>query len=99
MTKKEAMELEIKCDKLMSEYLNIDCTVGLALTGRFKVIIEDDYIILEKNKKTVSYIKFQGEYSELEEYISSIIKCIEDNKELFDKLIWSYNHMNEINEE
>ena len=96
MTKKEAMELEIKCDKLMSEYLYIDCTVGLAIAGRFKVNIEDNYIILEKDNKTVSYIKFQGEYYELEEYIGSIIRCIEDNKELFEKLIWSYKHIEEV---
>lgn len=96
MTKQEALELENKCDTLMSKYLHTSCVVSLALTGRFKVSFEANYIILEKDNKTVSYIKFHGEYSELEEYINSIIKCIEDNKEVFDKLIWSYEHMNEI---
>lgn len=96
MTKQEALELENKCDTLMSKYLHINCIVSLSLIGRFKICFEDNYIILEKDNKTVSYIKFQGEYYELEEYISSIIRCIEDNKELFDKLIWSYEHMEEM---
>lgn len=96
MTKKEALELENKCDILMSKYLHINCIVSLSLTGCFKICLENNYIILEKDNKTVSYIKFQGEYYELEEYISSIIRCIEDNKELFEKLIWSYKHIEEV---
>ena len=96
MTKQEAMELEIKCDKLMSKYLDNDCIVSMALSGKFKVSFEDIYITLGKDNKSASYVKFNGYYSDLEEYINLIIRCIDENKDMFDKLIWSYEHMNEI---
>lgn len=98
MTKQEAIELENKCDKLMSEYLNEDCTVSMALSGRFKVKFDDDYITLTKDISTASYVKFHGYYSDLEEHINSIIKCIKENIDTFNELIWSYEHISEITE-
>ena len=38
MTKQEAIELENRCDKLMSAYLNTECSVALSLGGKFKVL-------------------------------------------------------------
>ena len=98
MTKQEAIELEKKCDELMSEYLNEDCNVSMALSGRFKVSFGDNYITLTKDISTASYVKFHGYYSDLEEHISSVIKCIKENIDIFNELIWSYEHLNEITE-
>ena len=98
MTKKEAIELENKCDELMSEYLGEDCTVSMALSGRFKVKFGDDYITLTKDIGTASYVKYHGYYSDLEEHINLIIKCIKENTDIFNKLIWSYEHIREIEE-
>lgn len=98
MTKKEAIELENKCDELMSEYLDEDCSVSMALSGRFKVKFDDNYITLTKDISTVSYVKFHGYYSDLEEHINSAIKCIKENIDVFNKLIWSYEHISEITE-
>lgn len=98
MTKKEAIELENKCDELMSEYLNEDCTVSMALSGRFKVSFGDNYITLTKDISTASYVKFHGYYSDLEEHIDSAIKCIKENIDIFNELIWSYEHISEIKE-
>lgn len=96
MTKQEAIELENKCDKLMSEYLDNDCNVSMALSGRFKISFGENYITLGKNNKSASYVKFHGYYSDLEEHIDSVIKCIDENKDVFDRLIWSYEHLSEI---
>lgn len=96
MTKQEAIELENKCDKLMSEYLDNDCTVSMALSGRFKVSFRDNYITLGRDNKSASYVNFHGDYSDLEEHIDSIVRCIEENKDVFDRLIWSYEHLSEI---
>ena len=96
MTKKEAIELENKCDKLMSEYIDNDCNVSMALSGRFKVSFGENYITLGKDNKSASYIKFHGCYSDLEEYIDSIVRCIDENKKIFEELIWSYEHLSEI---
>lgn len=96
MTKQEAIELETKCDELMSEYLGNTCCVSMAFSGRLKVSFGDYYITLSKDNMTASYIKFHGYYSDLEEHIDSIIRCINENKDVFDKLIWSYEHINEL---
>ena len=98
MTKQEAIELENKCDELMSEYLDEDCSVSMALSGRFKVKFDDNYITLTKDISTASYVKFHGYYSGLEEHINSAIKCIKENIDVFNELIWSYEHLSEITE-
>lgn len=97
MTKQEAIELEKKCDKLMSEYLKEDCSVSMALSGRLKVQFGDNYITLTEDS-TASYVKFYGGYSDLENYIQSIIKCVEENEDVFNELMWSYKHISEIKE-
>lgn len=96
MTKQEAIELEERCDKLMSEYLDQDCSVSLALTGRLKIMFEDGYITLGRDNKSASYVDFTGYYSDLEEYIDNIVRCVDDNKDVFDRLVWSYNNLSEI---
>ena len=98
MTKQEAIELENKCDELMSEYLDEDCSVSMALSGRFRVKFDDNYITLTKDISTASYVKFHGYYPDLEEHINSAIKCIKENIDIFNKLIWSYEHISEITE-
>lgn len=95
MTKQEAMDLETKCDELMSQYTKEDCSVSMALTGRLKVYFDDDFITLNKDR-TVHHVSFTGFYSDLEEYISKIVKCIEDNEDLFEQLMWSYEHISEL---
>lgn len=99
MTKREAFELEATCDMLMSQYLNCECFVSMALTGRFKVTFDSGYITLEKDNKSPSYVNYHGSYLSLGEYIDSIARCIEENKELFEKLVWSYEHQKELIDE
>lgn len=96
MTKQEAIELENQCDKLMSEYLDKNCSVSMALSGRFKVSFGESYITLSKDNQSASYVKFHGYYSDLAEHIDSVIRCIDENKDVFDRLIWSYEHLNEM---
>lgn len=96
MTKKEAIELENKCDKLISEHLDNDCCVSLALSGRLKVSFGESYITMSKDNKSAWYVKFHGFHSDLEEYIDLIVKCIAENQEIFNELIWSYEHISEL---
>lgn len=96
MTTQEAIELEERCDSLMSEYLKEDCTVSMALSNRFKISFDSNYITLSKTLDGAYYVRYVGFYNDLAEYINSAIKCVKDNKEVFDKLIWSYEHMTEL---
>lgn len=96
MTKEYALELEERCDKLMSEYLHDVCTVSMALTGRLKVEFNGDFITLNKDYTDASYINFCGDYSDLKDCIDAIVKCVEANAALFNELMWSYSHISEL---
>lgn len=98
MTKQEAMDLENKCDALMCKYVQEDCQVSMALNGRLKVYFDDGFVTLEHDYKTVHYLKFTGFRDVLEDYISKIVKCIEENRGDFEKLMWSYEHVRELEE-
>lgn len=96
MTNQEAIELEERCDSLMSEYLKEDCTVSLALSNRLKINFDNNYITLNKTLDGAYYVRYVGFYEDLAEHIKTAIKCVRDNKEDFDKLIWSYEHIREL---
>lgn len=96
MTEKEALEIENRCDEVMSEAIGEKCTVSMALTGRLKVNFDQNYFSLNKDFEGASYMNFHGDYQDLLSYIAEACKCVSDNKELFDKLIWSYNHKWEL---
>ena len=96
MTNQEAIELEERCDSLMSEYLKEDCAVSFALSNRLKINFDSNYITLNKTFDGAYYVRYVGFYEDLAEYIKSAIKCVRDNKETFDKLIWSYEHIREL---
>lgn len=96
MTNIEAIELENKCDELMTKAIGEECSISMAMTGRLKVNFGDNYISLTKDFRGASYVKFHGYYVDLSDYITNACMCIADNKELFDKLIWSYENRNEL---
>jgi hypothetical protein len=90
MTKQEAIELENKCDELMSKYLQEECTVSMALTGKLKVEFGGNYFTLDADEKVASYIKYHGYYDMFEFYVESAIRCVDENKDAFRQLLWSY---------
>lgn len=100
MTKQEAIKLENRCDKIMSGYLGEECTVSMALTGKLKVIFKDgDYITIMRTCDDVDYVNFTGCYSDLLDKIECVIECVKDNRDIFEKLIWSYEHRTELEED
>jgi hypothetical protein len=96
MTKQEAIELENKCDELMSKYLQEECTMSMALTGKLKVGFGSNYFTLDMDEKVASYVKYHGYYDMLEFYIESAIKCVDENKDIFKELLWSYEYITEL---
>ena len=99
MTKQEAQALERVCDSLMSHYLKEECTVYMALSGKLRIAINDYYITINTKTRTANYIRFTGFYEDLQEHIHNAITCITENPGVFDKLIWSYEHVRELTEE
>ena len=97
MTKTEAIELENKCDKLMSEYLKENCNVSLALTGKLKIEFDGNYITLNTKLRETDYVRYTGFYDDLQVIIHKAFDCFDDYEDMFNKLIWSYEHIKEIN--
>ena len=100
MTEAEAIELENRCDKIMSGYLGRSCTVSIALSGKLKVEFDDgDYITWKMSSNRVDYINYVGFYSDLEDDINNIQGCISENYDIFKDLMWSYGHRGELEED
>jgi hypothetical protein len=96
MTKQEACNIENMCDSTMSHYLNEECNVSMALTGKLKIQFEDGYFTLNRDFTSADWINYTGFYDNLQDYIASAIKCVTDHRNLFDRLIWSYEHITEL---
>lgn len=96
MTKEEAIKLENRCDKIMSGYLGMPCTLSLALTGKLKVEFDDNFITWSMARNEVDWVWYVGFYDDLLEYTGKINTCISDNRDIFEKLVWSYEHRCEL---
>ena len=99
MTKREALELETKCDNLLSEATGYDCSVSQALGGKLRIQFGENNISLSKyDLDTPEWVHYIGDYSELQSFIIAVRVIIRKNKELFEKLMWSYTNIRELEE-
>lgn len=99
MTKKEALELEIKCDNLLSEATGHDCSVSQALGGNLRIQFGENNISLSKyDLDTPEWVHYMGDYYELQSFVDSVRVAIRKNKGLFEKLMWSYTNVRELEE-
>lgn len=99
MTKKEAIELETCCDKLISESTGYDCSVSQALGGNLRIQFGESNISISKyDLDTPEWVHYIGDYGELQSFISSVRAAIRKNKGLFEKLMWSYGNVRELEE-
>ena len=99
MTKKEALELETKCDTLISEATGHDCSVSQALGGNLRIQFGENNISINKyDLDTPEWVHYIGDYGDLQSFIISVRVAIRENKELFEKLMWSYANIRELEE-
>ena len=99
MTKKEALELENKCDNLLSETTRYDCSVSQALGGNLRIQFGENNVSLSKyDLDTPEWVHYIGDYGDLQSFITSVRVAIRENKELFEKLMWSYANVMELEE-
>lgn len=99
MTKEEAINLENRCDKVMSGYLGECCTVSMSLNGKLKIEFGyGEFITFDIGNNKVIYVSYSGYYSDLLELIPKITECVNENRDIFEKLIWSYGHRRELEE-
>ena len=93
MTKKYALELETKCDNLLSEATGYTCTVSQALGGNLRIQFGENNISISKyDLDTPEWVHYIGDYGDLNSFISSVQVAIRKNKRLFEKLMRSYTN-------
>ena len=92
----EAIELERQCDELLNKAINRDAEVSLSLSGYFKITFDDYFICVNIDGTDCGYVKFTGFKSELDNYCEEIMGTIRENRELFEKLKWSYDYRSEL---
>lgn len=99
MKKKEALELESKCDNMLSEATGHDCSVSQALGGNLRIQFGENNISLGKyDLDTPEWVHYIGDYGDLQSFIISAQVAIRKNKELFERLMWSYTNVRELEE-
>ena len=99
MTENEALELETKCDNLLSESTGYDCSVSQALGGNLRIQFGENNISISKyDLDTLEWVHYIGDYGDLNSFIISVRVAIRKNKELFEKLMWSYANIRELEE-
>lgn len=98
MTKQQAIELEANIDKLFSEKLETDCEVSIALAGALRISLNNGFININSRTKRVAWVKWNGDYDELQNYINKIIIVITGNEEKIEMLINSYKMKPFLNE-
>lgn len=97
MTKKEALELETCCDKLISESTGYDCSVSQALGGNLRIQFGESNISISKyDLDTPEWVHYIGDYYSLQSFIDTVRVVIRNNKEVFNKLMWSYENIKEL---
>ena len=91
MTKQEAVELENRCDKLLSEFYSLDeCFICMTLSGNLKFQKNSNYITLHHKSFEVDYIHWTGSMYELKDFIEKVKQCYNENKDTFNLLLLSY---------
>ena len=104
MTKQEAIDLEKQCEVWLADNLNKKSlistdnllTIGLALTGKLRIVLGNCAILLNKDLETINWIQFTGFYSDLEDIKNTIILTIREHKNDYERLIWSYENRKEL---
>ena len=96
MTKQEAKDLEMQIENLLTENFEAESTIALTFSGYFRIAFDENYICVKPDGLKIGYVKFTGFKEDLEDFCNKALLIIRQNKELFDQLLWSYEHIGEL---
>lgn len=98
MTRNEAIDIQNKCDKLISDTIDSKCEVSMALTGKLKVSYDSNFITfaIKDDGIGVDYISYTGWYEDLMVDVDRIRDCLTDNFYMFNQLMWSYRNIDKL---
>lgn len=104
MTEQEAIDLEKKCEQRIEEelkeyYRPTEIRLSMTLTGRLNISLGSDYIILNKDLDEFEYIHYIGDWSELMGIRQCIFGAIDNYKEDYELLMWSYENRKDLTDD
>lgn len=100
MTEEEALSLIDRCSEIMSGYLGMPCTVTKEWMHQ-ECLLEIRYdsgsrVFWSMSRNAVADIVYWGYYDFLVDEVGKIKKCLDDNRDIFNKLMWMYEHEREL---
>ncbi len=99
MKREEAKTLELACDKLLSDVTEEHCNVSMALARHLRIQFGENNMTISKHDLfTVEWVNYNGDFTVLLDEIDVIQKTIQENNRLFKRLMWSYEHIRELEE-
>ncbi len=99
MKREEAKTLELACDKLLSDVTEEHCNVSMALGRHLRIQFGENNMTISKHDLfTVEWVNYNGDFTVLLDEIDVIQKTIQENNRLFKRLMWSYEHIRELEE-
>ena len=90
MTKQQALELEKRCEKLLSDRLGSDVTLSISVRGDLVVRSSINWISVSLPSYAVAWVHFDGFYGDLVRYVNDVIDVIRKNANDFVELLWAY---------
>lgn len=90
MTKEEALALEAELDKIFTDAIGRECEVSMALTGALRIATSDGFINVKCDTEVVDWVKWDGYYDCLNDFITKSILTIRNTKDKIDRLLKSY---------
>ena len=99
MKRSDAIALQEAIESRLSSLADKDLQISQALTGKLRVQIGESFLTFDHKTGEICYLHFTGFYSDLEEIKRAIKKIIKEHPHTLERLLWSYNHCTELEDD
>lgn len=90
MTKEQALSLEKEIDKTFTDAIGEECQGSMALTGALRITTSDGFINIDCDTEVIDWVKWNGYYDCLDDFIKKSILTIRNIRDKVDRLLKSY---------
>ena len=95
MTKSEALALQTKCETYFDGLYGYEAKLSMNLRGNLAIHLGEHLFTFDEDGDVV-YFKFAGDWDEAECIKKEIKNIYLENKQELRELLWSYEHIREL---
>jgi hypothetical protein len=99
MTRKQALELEQRCEKVLQDKLGCEVTLSCSVRGDLVIRTSINWISIGLPSYAVSWVRFDGFYRDLVNFIDNVREVVRDNANDFVELLWIYRKEHRLKED